>query len=144
MLHYWEQTLDYAGKACQEQTLQLIAKFVNYGRKKFYIIRTQVLHAAQENLCQKTLQRVFCNFSDEEVKQPRVFLPGKPYFRVRAIPCYTRVGSGLTQKCQTKLESFSRDKHSRSLSLFIGDKENRVFSTLTPGPNVIKRFSSVI
>jgi hypothetical protein len=30
--------IDLAGKACQEQTLQLIAKFVTYGRKKFYNI----------------------------------------------------------------------------------------------------------
>ncbi len=40
MLHSgtYPQTLDYAGKACQGQTLKLIMKRITYGRKQFYNI----------------------------------------------------------------------------------------------------------
>jgi hypothetical protein len=34
----YPQTLDYAGKACQGQTLKLIMKRITYGRKQFYNI----------------------------------------------------------------------------------------------------------
>jgi hypothetical protein len=34
----FQQTLDFAGTAFQEQTLSLLQKFITYGGKKFYNI----------------------------------------------------------------------------------------------------------
>jgi len=42
------QTIQYAGKAWQGQTLQRIAKFINYGRKKFYNIGPWTRHHHHE------------------------------------------------------------------------------------------------
>jgi hypothetical protein len=65
---------------------------------------------------------------------------------------FTRVGSGLTCKHDTKLERLARDKQSRLLRKFINQRQ-KLFITLAPGwsncctwrsgVNVIKTFFSV-
>ncbi len=122
------------------QTLQLIC------RKKFY-----KLNSFSINYCCQEIEWRFPfigglyynTFYGRNLQIFVVFVHGKPFQpslmfvgEVRSLPqrgslerCFTRVGSSLTHKRQTRLERFARNKHSSLLQKSVNNSCKMFYST---------------
>ncbi len=131
-LQPYQQILDQAGKACQGQTLQLIWPCRQLWQKKFYNIDSRGLY--YKTFYARNLHILVISKS----VYPWQAFPALSDVcgEARSLPqsvaherCFTRVGSALTCKHQTRLERLARDKHFSLLRESVNYDRKKFYST---------------